>query len=102
MSNFPPTNESFHSLSQASHADLIGNDVLDIVKITAIVPSLHTTAGKRHYIIVYGDQGGDTGVVVMGGVGTASHLSSAHDCRLSTFSVRLLVSIVTVITIGLM
>ena len=44
------------SLYQASHADLQSSEVLGIAQTVASIPELHTVAGKRHYIIAFGDQ----------------------------------------------
>ena len=41
---------------QASHADLESSDVFDIAQTVASISELHTVAGKRHYIIAFGDQ----------------------------------------------
>ena len=90
------------SIYQASHADLESSDVLGIAQTVASIPALQTVAGKRHYIIAFGDQSNgfsSTQAVLLQPAATAGAASSDPGVNPTLCGLAVTVHVLSVISL---
>lgn len=89
-------------LSQASHVAIESSDLFNLVQTTASIPAVHTFAGRRHYIIAYGDQNGysSTRAILLEPVGVTGAIGSANPSLCGHVAVFVTGGLMLLLTLG--